>query len=95
MPGTPTEKRLVEIVAALLGLDQVGIDDNIFLIGGNSLMGAQLIVRVAEVFGVELSLPALSKAPTIRRLASEIERLIVAMLEQMSDEEVQRLLAQG
>jgi amino acid adenylation domain-containing protein len=95
MPDTPTEKRLVEIVAALLGLDQVGIDDNIFLIGGSSLMGAQLIVRVAEVFGVELSLHALSKAPTIRRLASEIERLIVAMLEQMSDEEVQRLLAQG
>jgi amino acid adenylation domain-containing protein len=95
MPDTPTEKRLVEIVAVLLGLDNIGIDDNIFLIGGNSFMGLQLVAQVAEVFGVELSLLTLYKAPTVRRLASEIERLIIARLEQMSDEEVQRLLAQG
>ncbi len=95
MPDTPTEKRLVEIVAALLGLDRVGIDDNFFLIGGNSLMGTQLVARVAEVFSIELSLQTLYNISTVRRLACEIERLIVARLEQMSDEEVQRLLAQG
>lgn len=87
-PGTPTERRLAEIVTTLLGIEQVGIDDNFFLLGGSSLMGTQLITRVAEVFGVELGLLALFDAPTVRQLSVEIEELIVARLQAMSDEEV-------
>ena len=94
-PNTPTEKRLVGIVVPLLELEQVGIDDNIFLLGGNSLMGTQIIARVADTFGVDLSLRSLFEAPTVRQLSAEIERLIFAKLEAMSDDEVQRLLEQG
>lgn len=94
-PSTPTEKRLVGIVAPLLELEQVGIDDNIFLLGGNSLMGTQIIARVADTFGVDLSLRSLFEAPTVRQLSAEIERLIFAKLEAMSDDEIQRLLEQG
>ncbi|GAC1350022.1 MAG: hypothetical protein NVSMB27_28600 [Ktedonobacteraceae bacterium] len=91
-PGTPTEERLVEIVAPVLVLDQVGIDENFFLLGGNSLMGTQIIARIAETFGIDLPLHSLFEAPTVRLLAVKIEQLIVAELETMSDEEVLRLL---
>jgi len=91
-PGTPTEERLAGIVTSLLGLDQLRADENFFLLGGNSMMGAQLIVRVAETFGIGLPLRTLFEMPTVRQLASEIERLIVAKLETMSDEEAGLLL---
>ncbi len=91
-PSTLTELRLAEIVTSLLGIEQIGIDDNFFLLGGNSLLGTQVITQVAEVFGVELGLLALFDAPTVRQLSAEIEELIFARLEAMSDEEVIRLL---
>ncbi len=72
----------------------VGIDDHIFLLGGNSLMGTQIIVRVADTFGVDLTLRTLFESPTIRQLADEVERLLIARLELMSDEEALLLLNQ-
>ena len=93
-PGNPVEEQLAGIVAPLLGLEQIGIDDNIFLLGGNSLMGTQIIVGVAKTFGVELALRTLFDGPTIRQLAEEVERLVIARLERMSDEEVLQLLNQ-
>lgn len=94
-PTTPVEERLVTIVASTLGLEaaQVGIDDNFFLLGGHSLSGTQVITRIADMFGVELSLHALFTAPTIAELSLEVERLILARLDAMSEDEVQRLLA--
>lgn len=91
-PDTPTEERLVEIVASLLELEQVGIDDDFFALGGHSLLATQLITKVSETFGVNVSLPTLFEAPTVRQLAAEIERLIVDKLEMMSEDEVMRLL---
>jgi len=94
-PGTPIEERLVEIVAPLLDFEQVGIDDNFFLLGGNSMMGTQLIMRVAGTFGIDLPLRTLFEMPTVRQLAAEIERLIVARVEAMSEDEVLGLLQKG
>lgn len=91
-PTTPTEIRLVEIVASLLSLKQVGIDDNFFLIGGNSLMGMQLLAQLSDVFGIDVPTRSLLDAPTVRQLAAEIERLILVKLEAMSDDEIQLLL---
>jgi len=91
-PSTPTEEHVAGIVTALLQLEQVGIDDNFFMLGGHSLLGTQIIARVAETFGIELPLRSLFEVPTVRLLAAEIERLIVARIEAMSDEEALRLL---
>jgi acyl carrier protein len=92
MPRTTVEERLVEIVVPLLSLEQVGIDDNFFLLGGNSMMGTQLIMRVAVTFGIDLSLRTLFEMPTVRQLAAEIERLIVVRVEAMSEDEALGLL---
>ncbi|OLB30613.1 MAG: hypothetical protein AUH05_20520 [Ktedonobacter sp. 13_2_20CM_53_11] len=92
-PSTPTEERVARIVTTLLEVDQVGIEDNFFLLGGHSLLGTQIIAQVAASFGVDLPLRSLFDAPTVRLLSAEIERRIVAKLAAMSDDEVQRLLA--
>jgi amino acid adenylation domain-containing protein len=91
-PSTLTEQRLFEIVAPLLELEQVGMDDNFFLLGGNSFLGTQVIVRVSQAFGIDLPLRTLFEAPTVRQLAAEIEQQLIAKLETMSEEEVLRLL---
>lgn len=91
-PSTPTEERLASIVVSLLGLDQLGVDDNFFLLGADSMMGTQLIARVAETFGIGLPLRTLFEMPTVRQLATEIERLIVAEVEAMDENEAMRLL---
>jgi amino acid adenylation domain-containing protein/FkbM family methyltransferase len=92
--STPIEQRLAGIIASLLGLERVGRDDNFFMLGGHSLLGTQVIMQVTELFGVDLSLRTIFEAPTIRQLSAEVERLIIAKLEGMSDDEAQRLLEQ-
>lgn len=92
-PRTPIEERLAKIVCSLLNLNEVSINDNFFLLGGHSLLGTQLIVKIRDAFGVDLALRTLFDAPTISELSSEIERLILARVESMSEDEAMRLLA--
>jgi amino acid adenylation domain-containing protein len=91
-PLTPTEEHVSGIVANLLKLERVGLDENFFMLGGHSLLGTQIIARVADTFDVELPLRALFEAPTVRRLSAEIERRLIARLEMMSDTEALHLL---
>jgi amino acid adenylation domain-containing protein len=92
-PLTPMQERLVAIVAGVLGVERVGIDDDFFMMGGHSLLGVQLISRIRDNFGVTLPLLSLFEAPTVAELAVEIERIFMANLEAMSEEDVQRFLA--
>ena len=93
-PRTPIEERLANMVASLLALDRVSVEDNFFLLGGHSLLGTQLIARIRDAFGVELSLHALFDAPTVSQLSEQIEELLLAKLEAMSEEEAENLLNQ-
>ncbi len=93
--GSPTGRTEVEsvlagIVAALLKLPQVGVEDNFFLLGGHSMLGAQLLVRIAELYGVEMTLLTLFDHPTVAALAAEVERLVIEEIDDMSDEELLR-----
>ena len=90
---TLIEQRMTEMVVGLLKVDHVGREENFFLLGGHSLLGAQLLVRVHEAFGVELPLRMLFDVPTVAGLSAEIERRLVSGLDAMSDEEAERLLA--
>jgi amino acid adenylation domain-containing protein len=91
-PRTLIEERLASILAPLLGLDQVSVEDNFFLLGGHSLLGTQLIARVRDAFAVELTLRSLFDAPTVAKLSIQIESLLLARLASMSDADVERLL---
>ncbi len=92
-PRPLTEQRVAAIVASLLGLPQVGLNDNFFYLGGNSLFGTQVIARLRDAFQVELPLLTLFDHPTVVDLAAAVERLMVAKLDAMSEDEAQRLLA--
>jgi len=76
-PRTPVEEGLVKILAPLLKLERVGVNDNFFLLGGHSLLGTQLIARIGETFGVDLTLLKLFDHPTVAEMSSEIEDLIL------------------
>jgi amino acid adenylation domain-containing protein len=75
-PSTPIEERVVAIVSELLGLEQVGVNDNFFFLGGHSLLGTQLIARARDSFGIELPLRTVFDSPTASQLSAEIERLL-------------------
>ncbi len=91
-PRTPIEQRMAEILAPLLGLERVSVEDNFFMLGGHSLLGTQVIARTRETFGVKLSLRSLFDSPTIAALAAEVERLLYVCLEAMSEEEAEHFL---
>jgi amino acid adenylation domain-containing protein len=92
-PRSPIESRLGKLLCSLLNLNEVSINDNFFLLGGHSLLGTQLIAKIRSAFGVDLALRTLFDTPTIAELSSEIERLIVARVESMTEDEARALLA--
>jgi acyl carrier protein len=92
VPETPTEELLADIWQQLLGVDAVGIYDNFFDLGGHSLLAPQVISRVEETFQIELPLRVLFEAPTIAQMANAVEQILLAQIEELSDEEIAGLV---
>jgi amino acid adenylation domain-containing protein len=74
-PKTAVEEKLVQIWAEVLSLDQVGINDNFFDLGGHSLSATQVVSRIREAFDVELSLGTLFEKSTVQKLAATIAEI--------------------
>ena len=92
---SPVERRVAEIAALLLRRERVGADENFFAIGGHSLLGTQMIARLRDAFGIELPLRSVFERPTVARLSAEIERLVRRRIEEMSEDEAERLSSAG
>ncbi|MFQ5681991.1 MAG: AMP-binding protein [Candidatus Binatia bacterium] len=90
-PHTPVEVTVAGVWAEVLGLDQVGIYDNFFDLGGHSLNATQVISRVIKTFKVELPIKSLFESPTVAGMA-----LIITenMAKKAGDEELARMLAE-
>ena len=101
-PRTLVEKELTQIWAEVLSLDQVGIQDNFFDLGGHSLTASRVVYRVIQAFQLELPVRLLFDSPTVAEMAlviaanraklatqDELERML-SEVEAMSDEEAQR-----
>ena len=72
-PRSPTEASLVGMWQAILKCESVGVMDDFFQLGGNSLQAAQLLLRIRRELGAELTLPEMFSNQTIDRLAKKVE----------------------
>jgi amino acid adenylation domain-containing protein len=72
-PRDETEEKLVELWTRLLGITRIGVYDNFFEAGGDSLLATQLIAHVNKSFQVSVPLRVLFDQPTIADLAQNIE----------------------
>ena len=71
-PTDQVQEMLVEIWAAVLGVERVGINDNFFEMGGHSLLAAQAMSRVQKAFKAELPLRLLFEFPTVAAFAEQM-----------------------
>jgi acyl carrier protein len=60
--------------ARIIGIERVGLHDNFFEIGGDSLAAVELLAGVEQVTGRRLMIAALFEAPTVKQLAALLEQ---------------------
>lgn len=90
-PRTPTEQTLAEIWAEVLRVPRPGIDDEFLHLGGDSILAAQVLARVRQAFGIELTLLAFFETPTIAGAARLVDQ---QLLERADEQELDRQLAE-
>lgn len=76
-PRTETEITVAAIWTELLRIDTIGLDDDFFDLGGQSMTAVGLVARVREVFAINIELAALFERPTIRGLSEAIDMLVL------------------
>lgn len=91
-PENPTQARLVELYMSVLALEKVGIHDDFFELGGDSILATRLVSRIRRVFDVEMPLRELFWQPNVFELSAVIEKLVIEQLEDLSEEEAEQLL---
>jgi acyl transferase domain-containing protein/acyl carrier protein len=74
-PRNALERKLGEIWQRVLSIERVGIQDNFFDLGGDSLIGLKLIKELKHEFGIDIPAVDLYKGPTISRLADIINQM--------------------
>ncbi|WP_143541231.1 non-ribosomal peptide synthase/polyketide synthase, partial [Rhodococcus sp. D-1] len=72
-PRTEIERIVADVFADVLGVERVGIDDDFFELGGNSLVATQLVTRVGSALGVQLGVRELFESTTVATLAARAE----------------------
>ncbi len=71
-PRTDLEMRLVDMWRDVLDVDEIGIDDNFFQLGGDSLRASRLIGRVSQALAADVPVRALFDHPTVRGIATQL-----------------------
>ncbi|GHH85683.1 hypothetical protein GCM10018793_54650 [Streptomyces sulfonofaciens] len=69
---TPVQRRLAEMVAELLGMDDVGIHDDFFTLGGHSLYAGRLAAQIRREFSTEFPISGIYKGPTVAAMAEAL-----------------------
>ncbi|HEY0603503.1 MAG TPA: amino acid adenylation domain-containing protein, partial [Herpetosiphonaceae bacterium] len=106
-PRTPAEEVVAQIWSRLLRIEQISVHDNFFELGGNSLLATQVIVRLHEIFPINVSVRSMFDRPTVAGLVEALVALwgqadaldaldeiatIYQQMESLSEEEVRALL---
>ncbi|MBV9791230.1 MAG: amino acid adenylation domain-containing protein [Chloroflexi bacterium] len=106
-PRTPAEEVVAQIWARLLRIEQISVHDNFFELGGNSLLATQVIVRLHEIFPINVPVRSMFDRPTVAGLVEALVTLwgqadaldalneiatIYQQMENLSEDEVRALL---
>jgi amino acid adenylation domain-containing protein len=91
-PNNEIEEILAGIWQELLGVNRIGIDENFFDIGGNSLIALRLMHRINDNFQVNLPVRQLFETPSVSELASSVETVLLEEINALTDEEAEQLL---
>ena len=103
-PQTVLQEVLLSVWTGILGIDKIGIEDDFFELGGDSVLATQIISRLRDMFRIDLPLIVLFDAPTIEKLAQfmienetrpglvEKTAVLLKRIEGMTEEEVTRTL---
>jgi amino acid adenylation domain-containing protein len=93
-PSTDLQSELVAIWQSVMNIDRIGIYDNFFDLGGHSLPAIRISSRINSRYGIELPLDLFFSRPTVAELAVAVEDILMAEIENLSDEDVLRLLGE-
>jgi amino acid adenylation domain-containing protein len=103
-PRTPVEQKVAAVWSEVLGVEQVGAEDDFFELGGHSLLATQIVSRLSRELGVDLGLRAFFDEPTVAGVALAITReqvqredpdrmaRLLARVQDLSPEELAELL---
>jgi phthiocerol/phenolphthiocerol synthesis type-I polyketide synthase E len=104
-PRNETERLLAEIWSEVLAIETIGVHDNFFKLGGDSLLAIQVSARIRSALGVELPVGELFEEATVEAVATRVDAkrrekqasegaLLeqLALVENLSDDEVRRML---
>jgi acyl carrier protein len=92
-PATGLEENVVQICTEVLGLPagRIGMRDNFFALGGHSLLATQLIARLREEYGIEVSLEEVFDTADLRELT---DRIVERELADAGDDVLTELLGE-
>lgn len=76
-PRTKSEEVIAAIWSELLKIDGIGIEDDFFDLGADSLTATALVAKLRSIFGVDLSLASLFERPTVAGIAEIVDVLVL------------------
>jgi amino acid adenylation domain-containing protein len=93
-PRTDAELLVAEVYAEVLDTPRIGALDDFFALGGHSLLAVKVIARLRAATDVDLPIRTLFDQGTVEGVAQALEDRLLAEIDQLSDEEAARLLAE-
>jgi acyl carrier protein len=91
-PRTPLEESIAQAWQDALGVERVGAHDNFFELGGHSLLAMRIVSRLRDSLEIDLVLRDMFESPTVEQLAAVVEQIFMREVEELSEDEAQRLL---
>ena len=94
-PRTHLEKVLAKIWAAVLDVERVGIYDNFFALGGDSLLATHVLAQIYDIVHSDVEVSLIFEAPTVAEMAHHLERLTLTGHAQRRSSAIVRVPREG